>query len=80
MFGIPYTILYLSMAFGFISFFFDNSLKSASGLFIYICFQFVRGGRVRHNTGGQGLIPRRLRRFIAVIDTPPLCGGVVYYH
>jgi len=38
----------------------------------------ARGGRVRHNTVGQGLIPRRLRRFIAFIDNPLLCGGGVH--
>ena len=26
----------------------------------------------------EGLIPRRLRRFIAATDTPLLCGGVVH--
>jgi hypothetical protein len=28
----------------------------------------------------EGLIPRRLRRYIAVTDTPLLCGGVVHGH
>jgi hypothetical protein len=28
--------------------------------------------------GGRGLIPHRLRRFIAFIDTPLLCGGGVH--
>ena len=27
----------------------------------------------------KGLIPRRLRRFNAFVDTPLLCGGVVHH-
>ena len=37
--------------------------------------RFVESAR-----GGRGLIPRRLRRFIAFTDTPLLCGGVVHFY
>jgi hypothetical protein len=35
--------------------------------------------KIKSARGGRGLIPRRLRRFIAFIDTPLLCGGVVHF-
>ena len=48
----------------------DVSFSNCVSSRVYTAFESARGGR--------GIIPRRLRRLIAFIDTPLLCGGVVH--